>query len=216
MLYLSDLYRKQHHPSLSVLILFSPHLPIGSSCFGLQHLCFQTCVLTGPHLALLSGTPLPKRIKLISTLHAASILKCHCSETSFPPFFSLSHRYPPGFSLLSFVFHIPFPVPRFLWKTFLWNCCGLMQLKEDKSCAVIDYTSKRLKRFVIVKTGLISEMPPRLHQSESLKLTPPQWFMTGVHFTLLTLLNMLYGSGAINRPLFSTGFQMVTAGKKIK
>lgn len=81
---------------------------------------------------------------------------------------------------------------------------------------MIDYTSKRLKRFVIVKTGLISEMPPRLYQSESLKLTPPQWFTTGVHFTLLTLLNTLYGSGAINRPLFSTGFQLVTAEKKKK
>lgn len=63
--------------------IVSPHLPIGSLCFGLQHLCFQTCVLTGPHLALLSGTPLPKRIKLISTLHAASILKSLCSKTSF-------------------------------------------------------------------------------------------------------------------------------------
>lgn len=110
-LYLSDLYRKQHHPSLSGLILFSPHLPIGSSCFGLQHLCFQTCVLTGPHLALLSGTPLPKRIKLISTSHAASILKCHCSETSFSRSLPL---LPPGFCLLTFVFHILLPVSRFL------------------------------------------------------------------------------------------------------
>ena len=71
--------------------IVSPHLPIGSLCFGLQRLCFQTCVLTGPHLALLSAIPLPKSIKLISTLHAASILKCLCSKTSLAPSPSLLH-----------------------------------------------------------------------------------------------------------------------------
>lgn len=115
--------------------IVSPHLPIGSLCFGLQHLCFQTCVLTGPHLALLSGIPLPKRIKLISTLHAASILKCLCSKTSFS---LLLASLPAGFSLLLFVFHILFLVSRLLWKMFLWNGWDLMQLEDDKSCVIID------------------------------------------------------------------------------
>lgn len=170
-LYLSDLYRKQHHPSLSGLILFSPHLPIGSSCFGLQHLCFQTCVLTGPHLALLSGTPLPKCIKLISTSHAASILKCHCSETSFSRSLPL---IPQGFCLLTFVFHFLFPVSRFLWIMFFWNCRDLTQLREGKSCAVFNYTFKCLKRGFIVRRGLCKW---------SATATTSSWYKSKVHDT---------------------------------
>lgn len=41
MLYLSDLHRKQHHPSLSELILFSPHLPIGRLMFGFTTFIFS-------------------------------------------------------------------------------------------------------------------------------------------------------------------------------
>lgn len=38
---LSEPYRKQHHPSLSVLILFSPHLPIGMLVFGFTTFMFS-------------------------------------------------------------------------------------------------------------------------------------------------------------------------------
>ena len=61
-------------PSITVSVnIVSTHLPIGSLCFGLLRLFFETCVLTGPHLALLTAILLPKPIKLISALHAVSI-----------------------------------------------------------------------------------------------------------------------------------------------
>lgn len=41
MLYLSEPYRKLHHPSLSVLILFSPHLPIGMLVFWFTTFMFS-------------------------------------------------------------------------------------------------------------------------------------------------------------------------------
>ena len=115
--------------------IVSPHLPIGSLCFGLQHLCFQTCVLTGPHLALLSDIPLPKRIKQISTLHAASILNCFWSKTYFSR--SLS-SVPPGFSLLWCVFYILF----LFFQDVLRNMLSDFMHLEYEKCAVIYYIKK--------------------------------------------------------------------------
>lgn len=137
--------------------IVSPHLPIGSLCFGLQHLCFQTCVLTDPHLALLSGIPLPKRIQLIPTLHAASILKFLCSKTSLSPLLANSRQslQDLAYYCLCFIFG-----SRLLWKMSLWNCWfDAVRRWQD----LITF-SNAWNGFSLLKKGLTSAILPQLIQ----------------------------------------------------
>lgn len=108
-LYLSALRRRQHHPSLSLLILFSRSPPDRQLVFWFTAFMFPDLCTHRPSPGFaLWHSPAKTHKTNFNITCSQHIKKCHRSETSFsPPPLALSLLLPLGLGLLllgSFIF----------------------------------------------------------------------------------------------------------------